>query len=311
MRTCSLHKSERRFGAAIVAPATVFLLSTFLFPMLYMLYLSLHRVQLSNFRGVWEFVGTKQFLRVLRDPGFWVVVSRTLQFVFLSVGLEFVVGLLLALGFYSLFKKANFLTTLVVIPVMLAPLAVGLMWRYMLSIDHGFVNQLLGLLRIPSIPWLSIEPLPIVGNLSLFGRQLSDVLNLNWGFLAVVLIDVWQTSPFIFLLLLAGLRSLPGDPLEAASVDGASYWQTVRHIVLPMLRPIIGVSLFIRTMDSLKAFENIWALFGNSVVMRTLNIQIYTYDIQMSNYGLGSAASVLVLLLALIPTCIFLKYLEG
>ena len=125
--------------------------------------------------------------------------------------------------------------------------------------------------------------------------------------MSIVLVNVWQWTPFVFLLLYAGIRTLPHEPFEAAQIDGASYFQTFKAITMPLLKPVISVVLLLRLVDLIKVFDQIWALFGNAPFARTLNIELYTLGLMNQNYGLGAALSVMVLLLSLSLAAIFIK----
>ncbi|MCZ7544292.1 MAG: sugar ABC transporter permease [Anaerolineae bacterium] len=166
--------------------------------------------------------------------------------------------------------------------------------------DGGMVNHLLGLVGIAPVPWLTGQPIPLINALPVIGPWLVSNLNANYGFLTIVLIDVWQWTPFVTLVLVSGLYALPVEVLESALVDGAGYWQTVRRIVLPLLKPAILVVVLLRAMDALKVFETVWSLFGNAAAYRLINVHIVTLTLRIRNYGQGAAISVVVLIIVLI-----------
>jgi multiple sugar transport system permease protein len=179
-------------------------------------------------------------------------------------------------------------------------IVVGMLWKHVLNFYNGLLNLLLGLAGIEPRPWLTTTPLEPVEILPGVGPWLVEHGNATYGFLSILLTSTWQWMPFMFLLLRAGLRSLPAEPYEAARLDGASAWQTFRYVTLPLLRGVIGVVLLVRAVDILKTFGLIWALFGNATPTRVLPIHIYTVGIQTQDYGQGAVLSLLLAALSVL-----------
>ena len=288
-------------------PTTIFLLLTTIAPTIYLLYISFFDVSLANFRKQWEFNGIENYIRVISDYVVLESFIRTCEYVVIAVGIELVLGLSLAMLLNWEFKGKKLFSLILVLPMMMTPIVVGMGWKYFFDFGNGFINILLSKIGYQPVPWLTSQPLAVAGS----SGFLSNVLNLKWSFVSMVFVDIWQWTPFMLLVLLAGLSSLPHEPQEAAMIDGASEWQRFLYITLPQLRPTITVVVLIRIMDAIKAFDTIWALFGNAISTRTLNISIYTFGLGVKKFGQGAALSVLTLILVVILSKMFIKVMLG
>jgi multiple sugar transport system permease protein len=293
----------------LILPTTMVLIALTIFPMVYLMYLSVHDVTVANLRGEHVFVGVKNYVAVLKDTEVIVSFFRTIQFLICVITLELVIGMAMAFLLYQEYRETEVLTTLFMLPVMVSPILVGMMWRYMFSFNDGFINQLLSSLGLQKLPWLTNEPI-FLARLFSNPAWATNFLNLNFGFMSVLITDIWQWTPFVTLLILAGLKSLPSEPFEAAMVDGASTWQTMRYIAIPLLKPSILVALLIRLMDSMKAFDTIWALFEGSLFTRVLNLSLYNIGITRKLYSQGAALSVLIIVFVTFLTQMVLKTLR-
>jgi len=293
----------------LIIPSTIILFVISIIPLGYLVYLSLHRITMINFRDGGTFAGFANFQRLLfDDPLFWPVLFRTLQYVVITLVFQLIIGMALALLLNREFPGQGFISNMLLIPIMTTPIVIANLWKYLLSLENGGINNMLEqFFGIQPVPWLTNQPLPGVGQVPMIGDWLATSFNMNYAFASVVLVNIWQWTPFVFLLLLAGLRSLPTDIQEAARVDGANGWQRFRFVTLPMLRPVIAVVVLIRLVDLIKVYDQIWALFGNATFVRTLNIHIFTIGISNQNYGLGAALSIIVLLIALILSVLVLS----
>lgn len=220
------------------AVAVLFVLT--IYPLIFSLALSFHKWSLTK-PGPWRFVGLLNYVSIVTNPVFWQIILNTSIFTFSAVGLQFTIGLGLALLFSREIRGQNVLRSIVVLPMMVPPILVGLIWLFMYKRDFGIINYMLGLLKIEPIAWLS-KPLSAMP--------------------AVILADTWQWTPFMFLLLLAGLRSLPKEIYESSQIDGASSWQIFRYVSLPLLKPIISIAIIIRFMDAFRVFDKIFQLTG-------------------------------------------------
>lgn len=305
------HLTRRHVRYLMVLPAVSVLFLITIFPFLYAINTSLRQVGSRNLRGEWPWVGLQNYSQVLNDHVVWDSIGRTVQFVALVVTAEMVLGFLLALFLVNEYRGTKILRVLLLTPMMVTPIVVGLMWKALFKLDGGMVNQILGGLGLAPAPWLTSQPLPFFSSLPAIGPYLVENLNANYGFLVLLFIDIWQWTPFVTLVLLSGLYTVPRDVLEAARVDGAGYWQIVLRVVMPMLRNAFAVVLLLRVMDALKVFDTVYALFGNAATYRLINVHIVTLTFRIRNYGEGAAMSIVVLIFILILSRLFMRAFLG
>jgi len=262
-----------------LAPTVIVLLAITVFPLVYSLALSLHSWTMGSLQG-WRFVGIRNFVMILRDDSyFWISVRVTLKYVTAAVGLEVLLGLGIALLLNSRSSRSGLAQTLLILPTMMTPVVVGIVWRILYNSEFGILNYWLSLVEIPPQHWLG---------------------NLRTALGAVVAADVWEWTPFVALVLLAGLQALPGDPFEAAAIDGASSWQVFRYITLPLLRPTLLVALLIRLMDAFKTFDLFFVLTKGGPGMSTEVLSYYTYRYGFKFFHMGYAASLSYILLFIV-----------
>lgn len=255
------------FSYRLLTPLLVLLAVVLLYPLLFSFWVSLHDYSLTRLQET-PFVGLSNYVGLLSNTAYWRAMANTLTFVLLAVGLEFLLGFGLALLLQRRLPFRDFFRSVLLTPMFITPIAVGLMFRFLLNSQLGLIPYLLGRVGL-SIDW--------------FGPQLA--------LYSIVLIDVWQWTPFMLLLLLAGLESLPQEPFEAARVDGASGWQMLRHITIPLMRPIIMAAILIRMLDAFKVFEYIYAITRGGPGDRTEVIQYHIYREGFLFFRMGSAAA--------------------
>ena len=267
-------------------PASLVLLLVLAWPVLYAGWLSLHEVSLRQLRtGEMPFTGLANYARLFRDDVFWLALQHTLVFVGISVALEVTLGLAVALVIEDeRVALARVTRVLLLVPWGVPPVVNGLLWSFIFNAQYGYLNRTLlalGVLREP-VNWLG-DPTLAMG--------------------AVIVAYVWRTTPFNILLYHAGLRGIPRDYYEAASVDGASGWRSFWHITLPLLRPVIAVSLILRTAFGFMVFDEIFAITQGGPGNATWVAAWYTYRTAFQppfNVGLGAASAwVLAVILAL------------
>lgn len=228
------------------------------------------------------------FSRLTQDSNFWNSVKVTLWFVILSVGIELIVGTTLAIMVSDV--QSTILRAVLLLPMMVAPAAVGLIWRIIFQPMFGVLNMGLAALALPPLGWLADPDLAL---------------------LSVVLVDVWQWTPFVYLILLSGLQSMPKDPFEAAVIDGASGWQTIRYITLPLLMPSIYIAVLFRTLDAFKALDKFVTLTSGGPGNATEVLSLYIYKVSFRfldlSYGalLAIGAAIIVILFTQIYSRIF------
>lgn len=271
-------RARKRFGYLMVAPAFLTLFMMTIYPFLYMIVVSLHRWSIvPTIPRV--FIGFGQYLNMIRDTSFHKTLWVTIVFTIGVVAIEMFLGFWIA--FLVSISRARWLRVAFLMPAVVAPVVVGLTWRFLFSYDLGPVNFFVSSLGLERINWL--------------GRPTSALIS-------VMIVDIWQWTPFAMLIFLAGLESLPLEPYEAAKVDGARAWQIIRYITLPQLAPIIAVILMFRTLDAFKAFDIIYMMTrggpGNATEM--LSYKIWQKAFFQNKLGYAAAMSVLAIILATI-----------
>lgn len=270
---------ERHLKWVFPLPAVIFIAVMMAFPILYTAWISLTEWSMSAVTPP-KFLGLENYTKMLgSDVRFWKAVWRTFYFTVVALIGETVQGVALALLLNRDFPGKNLLKTLFLLPMVATPVAIGMVWLLMFEPTIGFMNYFLGLFGIPPQPWLASQ----AGALP-----------------SLILVDIWQWTPMIALIVLAGLVSLPSDPFEAAEVDGATGWQVLWHITLPMLRPTIGVAVILRAIDALKTFDIIYAMTqgGPNYASETLNL--YGYTLGFSYFQLGAASTLLMIFFAIV-----------
>lgn len=272
-----------------LAPAVVILAIALLYPIGYMIYASFLDWNPSQRIGEAEFVGVRNYINLLSDESFRESLFVTLKFAAIVVSLEMVVGVGLALLLDRNIRGMSVLRTLFILPMMIAPIVVGLMWRYMYHPTVGIFNRTLKSLGFDSVPWLSDG---------------------SWAFASVVIADVWQWTPFIFILSLAALQSLPRSTLEAARIDGASGWQQIIHIKLPLMMPVLIVTCLLRLIDAFKVLEVVLVLTNGGPGLSTeiLSLRISRTASEFRELGEAAAMSNYLLILLLLLTLAMFFY---
>jgi multiple sugar transport system permease protein len=260
------------------------------YPLGYSLWLSLRDYEILQSTDV-SFVGLEQYTQLFSDRDYLAAMRNTFVFVAVAVSLELVIGLALALTLRRQRFVRNLTRSLLLTPMFVTPIAVGLMFRFLLDDQLGVIPQLLDKVGV-SIPFFNTQ-------LALF---------------SLALIDVWQWTPFMLLLLLAGLESLPEQPFEAARVDGASAWMTFTRVTLPLLRPIIVVAVLIRSLDALKVFEYVFAITQGGPGTATETIQFHVYRTGFQFYRFSEAAAMawtLMIVVMAIIVVLFWQFTKG
>ena len=281
-------KAEQRATRILLWPALGFLAVLSIWPFAYLIYASFTSYQLAVPVPV-EWVGLENFSRVLTNARFWQSLSITAAFALVSVPLQIVIGLGLAMLINRLSHGREIYAALFLFPMMLAPIVVGFSWNLFLNPIYGPLNALLRGLGFAPPAWTSSP---------------------EWALPVVLLADMWQWTPFVMIILLAGLRSIPARVFEAARVDGSDRWQTFRHILLPMMAPYITVAFVLRFIDSFKVFDVLYILTKGGPGTSTQNLAYYTYDMGFGrfDFGLAGALSIIQLFLLTFGTMAILHF---
>ncbi len=267
-------------------PAILLILGMLIFPVFYTLYLSLNKW--SGGIQPPTFVGFSNYLSIVGESRFWSSLWTMFYFTTGAVGLQLLFGFIAALLFNRKFAGRGIARTLFIFPMVATPAAMSLVWKFMWDPTLGIIGYLMKLLGLPAIPWLA---------------------NRNLVLPALIIIDTWQWVPFVTLVLLAGLSSLPTEPFEAAKVDGASSLRTFFSITLPLLRPTIMVAIMFRMIDAIKTFDIIMVITqgGPSHASETLNLYAFSESFNYFNFGYGSSLLTVLAIIVLLGSIIFTR----
>ncbi len=279
--------NEKNIGFILTLPAIAIMVILTVYPIAYTLYLSFHKVELGRVFKM-DFVGLANYIATIKDYLFNVAFLNTLTFVAGATTLEVLLGLAFALVMMWEFWGRRYIVPLVVLPMMLPTIVICSFWRIMYHTEFGVINALLRLIGLPGVNWLGDSSIAM---------------------LSIIIVDLWQYTPFVFLILLAGMLSIPRDLLEAAEVDGASRIQLIKYIVLPMIKGHIVVVALLRIIDTFRIFDKVFALTGGGpgVATETLTFVIYKNAFRYYNFGYGASQATLMLIAVLIIIVIYLR----
>ena len=276
-------RSERRLAWMLCAPAVLAMLAVTAYPIGYAIVLSLQKIDL-RFPDEGGFVGLSNYGSVLSSELWWTDIFNTLFVMIVSVSIELVLGMAIALVMHRAIFARGVVRTSVLIPYGIITVVAAFAWQFAFAPDTGFVNHL---------------PL-IAEDMDWFGGRFSS-------FAVIILAEIWKTTPFMALLLLAGLVTIDGQLYEAAKVDGASAWQRFTRITLPLMKPAILVALLFRTLDGFRVFDTIFIMTRGAQDTESVSILGYNQLISRLNLGLGSAVSVLIFLCVFLIAFLFVK----
>jgi multiple sugar transport system permease protein len=271
-------------GLVWVAPAVLVLASLSIYPLLYLL-----KVSLTDAHGF----TIAHYARLFQDRLFGVAIGQTLLYASVALTLEFFLGLALALLVDALARGRALIRVGILAPMLLPPVVAAVIWRLIYNPEFGVLNGML--------------------------RQLGfNTANLTWtsgrltAMLSVILVDVWEWTPFLFLLLTAGLQAIPAEPIEAARVDGAGYWRTLLDVILPLLKPVILLALLLRLMDLLRIFDQIFVLTqgGPGSATETMSLYIYRTAFRFSNFGYAAAMSFVGLVITMLVARGLMRFMK-
>lgn len=281
-------RNERSLPFLLLAPTLLVLVALSIYPLVYAVKVSLQAG--TGARAAWSL---ENFARLLSDGFFLSALAHTLVYAAAALTCEFLLGLGLAVLLNNEMRGRGILRAALLAPMMLPPVVVGVVWRLMLNPNFGAIN----------------------GTLKSFGLNTDS---LTWtasprlAFLSVIAVDVWQWTPFVFLILLAGLQAIPQEPYEAALLDGSTAWQTFRHITLPLLKPAILIVLLLRTMDLLRVFDQIFILTegGPGFATETVSLYIYRAAFRFGDFGYAAAMSFVLLLVTNSISLAYIRLLQ-
>lgn len=287
-------RAEARFAWLLTAPALILIFALLLAPIVSSFWLSLHRIELTNPFAGRPFVGLGNYLSILQSRPFWESIGRTAYFTVVSIGLELILGLAIALLLNQKFRGRALLRSLILIPWALPVTVNGIMWRWILNSSYGSLNSFL---------WQ-------LGLIDEYRAWLSDPFT---AMNMVILADVWKMTPLVVLLLLAGLQGIPGELMESATVDGAGVWRRLSAITIPLLKPTILVVTILRTVDAFRVFDLIYVMTQGGPANGTMVISFYTYlnQFRFLNFGQGAALSYLITLIVGLLALAYMKAVQA
>jgi len=268
--------SDRQYGWLLIAPLCVVLIAFMIYPTVYAVFMSFQRYLM---RGSPVYVGADNFRYILHDPEMWRALSRTVRLVVICVVVELVLGMLLALLLNRDFKGQNVIRGLCFMPLLISPLAMSLIWGYMLNNQYGIINIMLSWIGIYNIRWLS---------------------SIQLALYTIMGMTIWQWLPFSTFVLLAGLKGLPKDQFEAAQVDGSGAFNTFRRLTLPTLKPLIMIIVLLRIMWLIRTFDPLYGTTRGGLSTELFDWYVYRMAFVKFDVGRGTALGVFSLVITLI-----------
>lgn len=285
------HKRGRE-GYIFILPSLITLVAIVIFPTIFLWYVSLTNYDLSMGWEQKSFVGLRNYLFLFfEDKDFWHSLEISLLYAGVAVGLEFIIGLGIALLFHRRVWGKRVWMSCLILPMVITPTIISLIWKLMLNTEYGVLNFILLQLGLGKVNWLGAQE----------------------AFWSLVLVDIWEWTPFVALILYAGLQALPQEPYEAAIVDGASSGQVFVYLTLPLLRPMIVIALLLRSIDALKMFDVVYGLTqgGPGNATELMSLHIYRLGFRHTNWiGRASANAIILLFLSTLLTTVLLRTLR-
>jgi multiple sugar transport system permease protein len=268
--------SDTVYSWLLVSPALLIIFVFALYPLGYAIMLSMRHVDLTSAVGIGPYVGLDNYRDALRNPQFWVSTGRTAMFALVVVSFEMALGIWIAFLLNGVRWFKGLFRSFLLLPMAAAPAAVGLIWRNMFHADFGVFNSFMAGLGLPEQNWL--------------GDQLLAMPS-------VMLFDIWQWTPFVAIIVLAGLQSLPREPFEAAELDGASTWMVLRRLTFPMLAPVLTLVFVLRSIDAIRLYDPVLMLTQGGPGTVTETLTFYLYRVGMKFFRLDQASTMALLFL--------------
>jgi len=280
---------EKNIQWMLIVPTVILLLALTVYPLVYLVIGMFHTINIRT--GERTFVGLGNFIEMVQDPFFWNAMKNTAIYTCSAVAIEFGLGLFLAVALSRRIVGRNIFRSLILTPMMLPPIVAAVIFKIIYMPDFGILNWFLALFGIEGIIWEA---------------------SVNTALISLIIVDVWQWTPFMFLILLAGLQAIPLDPYEAAEVDGATGLQIFRDITFPLLKPAVLIALLLRIMDTFRIFDQIFIMTGGGPAnaTETMSIYIYRHGFRFSDVGYATAMSFVMLIITIMISNIFIKRLR-
>ena len=260
----------------LVAPALFFFVAITIFPLVFNIVMSLCSWKLG---GSIRFIGLENYISAFQNGVFWRTMLNTVLITLIAVAVEYVLGMILAYNINKLIRGKKLIRIAMLLPMLMAPVVIGFMWKQMFNELYGPLNHILSLFGIPGVPWISKS---------------------GFSLLAVILVDIWEWTPFITLILLAGFQSLPKEPLESARVDGAKEGRIFFDLIFKMLMPASTVAITLRAIETFKIFDTIYIVTAGGPGVSSMSASMYAYQVGLRNFTLGKAAALCVIMLVIV-----------
>ncbi len=272
-----------------LGPSLLYLAAFAIYPLIYSLRLSFTDLTAADSTGHW--IGLKNYGDLIRDPQFWNAAKNSAVMVVATIAIQIVLGTALAMFFNLRLRGSAIVRGILVLPMLITPIVVGVMWRALLNPDWGIVNWVVKKLGMDPPNWLG---------------------SIEMAMKTLVIVDVWQWTPFVFIIVFARLQSLPLDVFEAAEIDGAGPITTFRHITLPLLMPAIAFAAIFRAVDAFRSFDLIYGLSYGGPARSTTTLSFFSFQngFQFQNYGYAAAVAYMMLLILMIGTTVLLRYVQ-
>ena len=286
MNLSSQHKSsfvDRNFKQLLVAPSIFLLLLVGVFPLLYLIMVSFQGITMTENNT--DFVGLQNYAYLVKDKRMWLALGHTMIFLVIALPIELLLGLAMAQLFLEKLPGRQVFIALLVLPVVISPIVAGATWSLMFDNRFGPINQIIG--------WLMGKEVVLLWT-----------FNPHLVYPAILVAEIWQWTPFMFLLLLAALANVDKSQLEAAAIDGAGYWRTFRKIVLPSIWPVMAIALLIRALDLFRLFDIVWALTQGGPGTMTETISMFTYVQGFRQFETSYTAAVALLIIVLLSVAL-------
>ncbi len=277
--------ADRHFKWLVIAPSIVVLLAIGLYPLIYTAIVSFQQITMAEENTAWA--GFDNYGALFTDGRLWLSIAHTFIILAIALPIEFVLGLLMAQLFLERMPLKQVFVALLIIPTVISPIVAGSTWRLMFDQQYGPINQIIG--------WLSGDPVIILW-----------LARPEWVYPAILICEVWQWTPFMFLILLAALSNVDRSLIEAAEIDGASFWKTFFKIVLPVIKPVVVIALLIRALDLFRIFDIIWAMTKGGPGTATETISIYTYTRAFREFETSYAGAIAFLVIVLLSVIVIL-----
>jgi len=278
---------DKHLHYVFTVPTVLFVLGMVLFPILYTFVLSLNDWRGSN-QQPWKFQGLKNYIELFSNTRFPYAVGRTFLFAVICLAIEIVLGVAIAIYLNRNFFGKNLVKTAYLLPMVATPVAIGMVWKLIYEPSIGILNAFLKAVGGTRIDWLGDSGLAIY---------------------SLMVVDIWQWTPFVMLIVLAGLTSIPTDPLESAKIDGANRWQLITKITLPLLRPTIYTAILLRLIDVLKTFDIIYSMTqgGPGFATETMNILSFRQAFEFMQFGDASATLIVFFIIVMLIAVLVIK----